>query len=196
MSFEEVRKDLVGREELEELVRDGLRFVRKLLERPLKSMPHRLLVLARDRGGALNRLGLRLGSWKDDEEKVERYRQAGAWFAEKMLFPVATAVMVEGWATDGPARTSSEWRKLLRPRDNPHRREIILIGGSALGMDETGRPCLAHTAGYILSLSRDRRKRLVAGEAEPYDRAEDFRILDFFNGFRAALIQRHDPERN
>jgi hypothetical protein len=85
---------------------------------------------------------------------------------------------------------------LLRPRVNPDRREIIAIGGSALGMDDTGNPCLAHSAGYILSLSRDRRKRLVAGEAEPYDRAEDFRILDFFNGFRAALIQRHDPERN
>jgi hypothetical protein len=191
-----LRGMLVGRDEVNTLARETLRVVRRLLERPRKELRAGLLVLAREGQPPPERVPIVLSAWDTDQEKVQRYRAAGAKFAGTGKVPVAAAVFNEAWMVERPPEDYLHGYTRPRPRDHPARQEVILIGASAISLDEPF-PSLVHTVGGILRFSRDRLNRLVAGKFEGfYDGAKDFLLGHFFVGYAAALMQRCDPERN
>jgi hypothetical protein len=182
---------LVGREELHSLAREALRTVHRNLERPRKTLPAGMLVLARRDQAPLERVAILLGAFAE-EEKVERYRAAGAKFAGTGLCPMACVMVAEAWMV-----TSADREPDIAPKDHPARKEVVVISGGALGGVQNGKLFLAHQTAGILSVSRNNKGRLVAGKfTDMSTKGESRLVLEFFNGWAGALVRRLDPERN
>jgi hypothetical protein len=192
MDFEAyLRGLLVGREELDSLAREALRTVRRNLERPRKALPAGMLVLARRDQLPPERVGIALGDYTE-EEKGKCYRAAGAKFAGTGLCPVACVMFAEAWMV-----SSSDPAPDVAPKDHPARKEVVVIGGGTFGGVRDGALFLSHQTAGFLSVSRDSKGRLVAGKFSDFGpKSESRLVLEFFNGWAGALVQRLDPERN
>lgn len=126
--------------------------------------------------------------FNDGEVKRQTMRAIGMKFFEDKLFPVAVFMASEAWMSQAPFGTSEEdIDKLPMPRDDPNRKEVVMIAGRT-----TGGEC---TIGITIPFKHDPNEFMVKdGEVITTDALEMYLLNNFFYGFFEKIMAKYTKE--